>query len=186
MNLAQRCRKALVITLFSVGCLIPGTLPAVTLNFSATLVEHTCSIELDKSTLSLDDISVSKLRPSQLIEAKPFTLSVSNCIGVPGGVKRPSIFINGAGVTQDAKWLFREAGSAAKAGIMVFQSDTSPTYSQTEVRRGNVIHLAGPGEVSVDQSLTFYAAASCGGVTGCTGVGMGPVTAIVSFTFIYQ
>ena len=159
---------------------------AVTLNFSAVLTDGTCALSLDKSTLPLGDVSLSQLRPNKLVAPRPFTLSVQECTGSEGSSQQPVVTVTGNGATQDGKWLFSNTGSVGSTGILVIQSDFEPDYSQPEVKNHTQIPLAAPGQIPVNQSLTFYAGASCGGTTGCANVATGDVTATLMFTFSYQ
>ncbi|WP_222436576.1 fimbrial protein [Serratia fonticola] len=163
-----------------------GTASAITLNFSATLFNGTCSLNLDKSTLPLGSVSLAELKPAQLLIAQPFTLSVTDCTGSDGGSLTPVVIMTGAGVSQDSRWLFRTAGSANGAGIMVIKSDSLPAHSQPEIKTGTVLPLAAAGKVPVAQSHTFYAGVSCMSTTRCTDVGTGAITASLMFVFAYQ
>lgn len=159
---------------------------ATTLNFSATLTNVTCSISLDKSTLPLGNITISELQPEKLLKAQPFILSVRDCAGATGGSDTPIVMIRGDGVSQDNKWLFRNAGSANNVGIVVIKSDVPPSYSQPEIKNETSLSLSSAGQIPADQTFTFYAGASCGGTSGCTSIGSGSVTASLYFTFEYQ
>lgn len=185
MRSALRYRKTvLAVVLASSGTLsIP--IQAVTLNFSALLTNGTCTLSLDKSTLPLGLIAKSQLRPNQLVVPQPFILSVQNCTGQAGGSLKPTVTITGNGVTQDNKWLFRNAGSAAGIGILVIRSESVPSYNQSEIKNNSTIQLANAGQVPVNQAFTFYAGASCGGSTGCARTATGDVTANLMFTFAY-
>ncbi|WP_447888140.1 fimbrial protein [Serratia fonticola] len=186
MRSAQRYRNAMLAvvlagsgTLFSQG-------QAVTLNFTAVLADGTCTLSLDKSTLPLGAVSYSQLRPNQLVAPQPFTLSVQDCTGAMGGSLKPVVTITGTGVTQDNKWLFRNAGSAKGAGILVIRSNSIPDYSQPEIKNNGTIALANAGQIPINQAFTFYVGASCGGSTGCATIGLGEVTANLMFTFAFQ
>ncbi|MBC3382204.1 type 1 fimbrial protein [Serratia fonticola] len=172
--------------LLTAGGLISATAFAITLNFSATLFNGTCSLNLDKSTLPLGDVALAELRPAQLLIAQPFTLSISDCIGTGNSGLTPVVAIAGPGVSQDNRWLFRNAGSANGAGIMVIKSDSLPTHSQQEIENGTTVPLAAAGKVPVAQSHTFYAGVSCMSTTRCTDVGTGAITASLMFIFAYQ
>lgn len=184
MHLAPVYRKATALLVLAGSCLLSAPVPAVTINFSAVLTDGTCTLSLDKSTLPLGTLSQAQLRPGQLNVQQPFTLFVQDCTS--GGSLTPQVTITGNGVTQDNKWLFRNAGSAEGVGIVVIQSATVPAYSQPEVKDGTIITLANVGQIPANQALTFYAGASCGGSTGCASTGMGGVTASLMFTFAYQ
>ncbi|WP_421081365.1 fimbrial protein [Serratia fonticola] len=186
MRSAQRYLKAALAVVLAGGGAVSAPVQAVTLDFSAVLTNGTCTLSLDKSTLPLGVIAKSQLRPNQLVAPQPFTLSVQDCTGSAGGSLKPVVTIAGTGTTQDSKWLFRNAGSAANTGILVIQSASVPDYSQPEVKNNSVLSLANPGQIPVNQTFTFYAGASCGGSTGCATVATGDVTATLMFTFLYQ
>lgn len=183
MSLARSYRKALLTALSIAGCLFYKIAPATMLNFSAILVNGTCTLSLNKSTLPLGEVPLSQLRPEKFIGAQPFTLSVQNCTE---GIRAPSILVTGSGVNQDNKWLFRNSSSAGGVGIMVIKSDTLPEYNQTEIQSGTMLPLATAGEIPIDQNFNFYAGVSCGGITGCSATGTGNVTASLMFIFTYQ
>ncbi len=160
---------------------------AVTLNFSASLVQGTCSLSLDKSVLPLGTLSPSSLRNGVLTNVQPFTLTVGNCSGLTGGSLQPVITVNGDGSTQDGKWLFRTSGSnVGGAGVMVVQSATLPTYANTEVKSGDYFPLAAVGQIPVNKQLPFFAGVSCGGSSGCATVQPGTLTANIMFAFTYR
>lgn len=182
MRLIQCYRKVVLVLAGSV--LLVAPVQAVTINFSAVLTNGTCALSLDRSILPLGTISQPELKPGRLIAQQPFTLFIRNCTS--GGNFTPWVTVSGQGVTQDNKWLFRNAGSAAGVGIVVIQSDTLPDYSQSEVRDGTTIKVANTGQIPVDQELTFYAGASCAGSTGCASIGSGEVAATLMFNFAYQ
>lgn len=184
MRLRPMYRKAALALVWVGSSVWSVAVPAVTINFSAILTDGTCTLSLDKSTLPLGSIALSQLRPAQLNAQQPFTLFVQDCTS--GGSLTPQVTISGNGVTQDNKWLFRNAGSAAGVGIVVIRSDTAPDYSAPEVKDGTSIALANAGQIPANQALTFYAGASCGGSTGCASTGAGDVTASLMFTFAYQ
>lgn len=186
MRSAQRYLKATLAVVLAGGGAVSAPAQAVTLDFSAVLTDGTCTLSLDKSTLPLGVIAKSQLRPNQLVAPQPFTLSVHDCTGSAGGSLTPVVTIGGTGATQDGKWLFHNARSAANTGIMVIQSGSVPDYSQSEVKNNSVLSLAPPGQIPGNQTFTFYAGASCGGSTGCATVTTGDVTATLMFTFLYQ
>lgn len=160
---------------------------AVILNFSATINEGTCTLSLDKSALSLGDISMSSLTPNTLVSAQPFTLQITDCQGKSSNDLRPVVQISGSGVTQDNKWLFRQnTGSSVGAGILVIKSDAPPSYSQSEVNNGTTYPLAAGGKTPTNQEFSFYAGVSCGGSIGCSVINPGIVTAKLLFEFNYQ
>ncbi|CAM4293848.1 fimbrial protein [Serratia silvae] len=180
-------RKALLVTLAIGAGFTNSTAQAVTLNFSATVVEGTCSLSLDKSVLQLNDTSQARLGSGVLINPQPFILKADNCSGVAGGSLQPVITVNGDGVTQDGKWLFRSSDSTAGgAGVILVQSSNTPSYSNTEVKPADAFPLAGVGQIPVDKELPFFAGISCGGSTGCATVKTGTVTARITFTFAYR
>ncbi|WP_051916661.1 MULTISPECIES: fimbrial protein [unclassified Serratia (in: enterobacteria)] len=160
---------------------------AVTLNFSASIVQSTCSLSLDKSVLPLGDVPQASLRSGALVNLKPFSLRVDNCSGVAGGSQQLVILVVGAGATQDGKWLFRNSNSTAGgAGVMLVQGDTPPSYTATEVKPGDYFPLAGVGQVPVNQEFPFFAGVSCGGSTGCATIKPGALTANLMFMFAYR
>lgn len=160
---------------------------ALTLNFSASIVQGTCSLSLDKSVLPLGDVSQSRLRSNTLANVQPVTLRASNCSGGTGGTQQPVITVSGAGRTQDGKWLFRSDDSdVGGAGIMLVQSASAPVYGDNEVKNGDAFPLAAIGQAPVDKELPFYAGVSCGGSTGCSMVKPGALTAHLVFKFAYR
>jgi len=182
MHLAPICRNtALIIVL---GNLYSAPLSAVTIEFNAILTNNTCSLSLDKSTLPLGQVTARQLLADTLLASQPFTLFVRGCN--PNAQPVPALRIEGNGVIQDNKWLFRNSNSASNVGIVVIQSDTLPNYAQTEIRDGTEILLGDNGNVTSDLELNFYAGVSCGGTTGCASRGTGDVTANLMFTFAYE
>ncbi|MFV8908426.1 fimbrial protein [Serratia fonticola] len=186
MRSLRHYRNAVLAVMLAGGTLLSPPGWAITLNFSAVLTDGTCTLSLDKSILPLGTINQSALRPNQLVAPQPFTLFVQNCTSQQGSNLQPTVNISGSGVTQDNKWLFRQAGSATGTGIVVIQSQSVPDYSQPEVQNNTVLPLANAGQTPVDQAFTFYAGASCGGSTGCASLATGEVTATLMFTFAYQ
>lgn len=179
-----------------IKCILAGTLglflvvpptSAIILNFSATINEGTCTLSLDKSALSLGDISQNSLTAETLVSAEPFTLQVTDCQGSSVKGLVPIVKVTGTGVTQDNKWLFRQdTSSSSGAGILVIQSNSVPNYSQSEVKNGATYPLAAGGQTPLNQELSFYAGVSCGGNSGCSVVNTGVVTAKLLFEFNYQ
>ncbi|NCG54962.1 fimbrial protein [Serratia fonticola] len=160
---------------------------AVTLNFSAQIVQGTCSLSLDKSVLPLGTVSQSLMHSEMLVNLHPFTLTADNCNGVAGGVQQPGIVVSGPGSTQGGKWLFRTSDSdVGGAGVMVVQSTTPPNYTDTEVKPSDFFPLAGVGAVPVNTTLSFFAGVSCGGSAGCATVTPGTLTANIMFVFAYR
>lgn len=186
MRLAPAFLNVPIAAALSLCCLFPQTVSAVTLNFSATLYNGTCTLNLDKSALRLPDVSLSSLAPQRLYSAQPFKLSVTECTGGGASNLTPMVAVTGPGVSQDNKWLFRQANSAPGMGIMVFQTDDEPGYGLAELRSGATLPLADVGKKPVDQTLGFYAAASCISSQSCADVGTGVVTASLMFIFAYQ
>lgn len=186
MHLVQLYLRGLLIASIATASLLPIAAVAVPLNFSATLYNGTCSLSLDKSTLPLGDLSLSALTPAQLVNTKPFTLTVADCTDSDGGTLTPVVVVSGAGDSHDNRWLFRNSGSAEGVGIMVIKSDTLPTYSQMEIKNGTALPLAVAGVTPAAQSHTFYAGVSCLSTSSCTNVTTGAVTASLMFTFAYQ
>ncbi|MDD9665711.1 fimbrial protein [Klebsiella pasteurii] len=182
MNTVQ-CYLNLVVSVLLLSLSQPAV--ALTLNFEAMLMNGTCTISLDKSTLDLGPLNSSQLKPNTLVAPQPFTLQVSGCMGETGGLT-PVVKVTGDGVSQDSRWLFRQPGSADGIGIMVFRSDFTPHYDQEEVRNSSTYALSNTEAMPVDQNLTFYAGISCGGPTGCASSGLGDITARLIFSFALQ
>lgn len=159
---------------------------AVTLNFSAILTDGTCEISVNKSVLSLGDVSASQLKANKMVAAQPFQLNIQNCVSVSASTAF-SIKVSGTGRVQDGKWLFGNSNGAENGpGIMLVQSSTLPDYSNSEIRDGSTIAFGEKGITPPDQSLTFYAGVSCGGNTGCATVTPGTVSATVMFDLEYR
>lgn len=184
MRLMRLCPEIAIFFTLATVCVLP--VQAVTVNFVATLGDPTCTLSLDRSTLPLGVISLSQLRANSMVSPSPFNLSVQDCTGFLNESLKPAVRVTGPGVTQDNKWLFRNAGSASGAGILIIQSDSVPDYSRDEVRDGTRILLAKVGATPVDQTFMFYAGGSCGGSAGCSTIETGQVTASIMFTFEYQ
>lgn len=188
MRLSTTCLKA---TLGGVLSLLSGLISVsantVTLNFSAQIVQGTCSLSLDKSVLPLGSVSKYLLHSGVLVNLHPFTLTAGNCNGAAEGSLQPGIVVTGTGSTQDGKWLFRTSDSdVGGAGVMVVQSDTAPNYTSTEVKPNDFFPLAGAGAAPVNTILPFFAGVSCGGSTGCATIKPGTLTANIMFVFIYR
>lgn len=159
----------------------------IRLDFSATIVQGTCSLNLDKSVLSLDQVSQSRLQSNSLVNAQPFNVIASNCIGVAQANIQPVIFVTGVGGYQDGKWLFRSSDSdVGGAGVILVQSVTQPSYLDSEVKSGDAFPLAAVGQAPADMVLPFFAGVSCGGSTGCATVKPGLLTANIVFNFAYR
>ncbi len=186
MRSAPRYLKCILAVAFAGAIAVSIQARAVTLNFSATLTDGTCTLSLNKSTLPLGTVSQFQLRPNNLAAPQPFILTVQGCTGSGSSTLKPAVTVTGPGSFQDGKWLFRNAASTTNAGVLVIQSLSVPDYSQPEVQNNGVISLGNPGAVPADQQLTFYAGASCGGSSGCASVMTGDLTATLMFTFAYQ
>lgn len=180
-------KKALLIALITGSGSISLAVQAVTLNFSASIMQGTCALSLDKNVLALNEITQSVLNSGVLINPQPFTLRASNCHGISGGTLQPVVLVNGPGAQQDGKWLFRSAESAAgKTGVMLVAGTATPSYTNAEVKPGDAFPLAEVGQAPLDKELPFFAGISCGGSTGCATVKPGMVTAHITFTFAYR
>lgn len=159
---------------------------ALPLKFTATLVEATCALSLDKNVLSLGEVAISQLRPGTLLAAKPFILSIDSCTNVPVAGLIPKIKISGDGIDK-SKWLFRNGtsdASTAGVGVVVYRSDTPPAYNASEIRSGTLIALGGSGADPTGQQLHFYAGLSC--ANACASLQPGKVAATVLFDFVYE
>ncbi|WP_024530073.1 fimbrial protein [Serratia fonticola] len=188
MRLNRHCLKKTWLAAIGLSAVLSshGT-NAVTLNFSASIMQGTCSLNLDKSVLPLGSVSQFGLVNGVLSNLQPFTLTADNCIGVAGGGQQPGVIVLGAGSLQDGKWLFRSSDSdVGGAGVMVVQSATVPNYASSEVQNGTFFPLAGVGLAPVNQQLPFYAGVSCGGSSGCATVKAGTLTASLMFVFAYR
>lgn len=155
-----------------------------TLNFSAILSNATCSINLDKSALSLGDVSLGQLRNLKYVSAQPFKLSIRNCLPISSGAY--SITISGKGNLQDRRWLFKNEASETGGGIMIIQSDRKPGYSDKELKNGDTIPIGDEGITPTDQDINFYAGASCGESSGCSTINLGEISATVMFDLFYR
>lgn len=160
---------------------------AAQLNFFATVMPGTCTFNLSQSTLNLGTLMINTFQPSTLVGAQPFTLSVTNCSGTDA-LLTPVVSISGDGVTQDGRWLFRASDSIASGvGVMLVKTSVMPNYSDPEVKNGDALTLAAQGVNPVDQDISFYAGATCGGsVVGCESVGSGAFTARILFSLDYR
>lgn len=159
---------------------------AVSLNFSAVIQPGTCSFSLSAGTVNLGILSMSSLQPATLVDAKPFTLAVSNCRGIDAGLT-PVVSITGSGVNQGSRWLFRAADSEAhNVGVMLIKSSVMPDYSTKEVMSGDTVALAKPGSVPSNQDLSFYAGATCVNAASCSNIGTGALLARITFSLDYR
>ncbi|MCW2483014.1 fimbrial protein, partial [Candidatus Symbiopectobacterium sp. NZEC135] len=177
MHLPKRCLNAFIIGgVISTLSIFSASVQAITINFSATLIESTCAFSLDKSTLDLGTLQQAQLVPSSLLAAQPFVLSVRDCNAV-GNSQLPVVNVTGPGVLQDTKWLFRAASSTAtNVGVMLVHTNAPPSFSDIEVKNNDDIPLADRGDAPVDQDLTFYAGLTCG-IASCASVTPGTLTA---------
>lgn len=163
------------------------TAQATVLNFSATIVTNTCSVSLDRSVISLNQVPVSHLQSGVLLNLQPFTLKAENCEGVDGGTQQVGILVSGAGAIQDGKWLFRSIDSdVGGAGVMLVQSANQPSFTDKEVMPGDMFPLANPGLAPSDKEFPFFAGISCGGSTGCATVKTGTLVAHITFLLAYR
>lgn len=186
MRLTPTFLNAPIAALLSLCCLIPQTAGAVTLNFSAVLTNGTCSLSVDKGTLSLPSITLAGLQPQRLYSTQPFTLSITECTGGGTSGLTPVVAVAGAGESQDSKWLFRQPNSTPGVGVMVFKSDVEPTFNTAEIGNGATIPVGAVGANAVAQKIQFYAAASCLSAQSCADVAPGTVTANLMFIFTYK
>lgn len=155
-----------------------------TLNFSAILSNATCSISLDKSALSLGDVSLGQLRKLKYVSAEPFKLSIRDCLPISSGTY--SVTISGNGNLQDGRWLFKNQASETGVGIMIIQSDKKPDFSSKELKNGDIIPFGKEGVTPTDQDINFYAGASCGENSGCSKINLGEFSATVMFDLFYR
>lgn len=181
------CRKCLWSLLISaLLALSSSSALAVTINFSAVITRGTCSFSLDKSLLPLGYVGRAELKPASLLAVQPFTLWVRDCNLSTDGVI-PVVSVSGEGVSQGGKWLFRSGDSVAKnVGVMLVKSDLPPSYSEPEVKNGDIFPLAGRGVNPVDQPLRFYAGMTCGSSDTCAAAGVGSLTARILFTLSFR
>ncbi|HDR2399030.1 TPA: type 1 fimbrial protein [Enterobacter bugandensis] len=168
------------------GVIYVSPVKAITLNFNAFLTDATCSLSLNKSSINLGTVKKNQLKPEQVVALQPFTLSVQQCANNPDSSLTPTIIVKGAGVLQDNKWIFRNSGSAAGVGVLVFQSDSIPAYSADEIKDNSKIIAGNKGSNPSVNSLNFYAGLSCGGSAGCASSSAGDVVASLIFTFAYH
>ena len=155
-----------------------------TLNFSAILSNATCSISLDKSALTLGDVSLGQLRKLKYVSAEPFKLSIRNCLPISSGAY--NVTISGSGNYQDGRWLFKNQASETGVGIMIIQSDKKPGFSDKELKNGDIIPVGQEGITPTDQDIEFYAGASCGDSSGCSTINLGGFSATVMFDLFYR
>lgn len=185
MRIMQCSRKSSLAALIAASAFLSAPVQSVTLDFSAVLVQGTCTISLDKSTLDLGTITKSQLRAGQVVAPQPFALTLQGCSG-GGPTLTPVVRVNGNEIFQDNKYLFRNAGSAEGVGILLFISDTVPEYNDLSLMDGTHIQVGFTGTTPAYKKINFYAGASCGGTTGCATTGTGNVTANVMFSFVYM
>lgn len=185
MRIMQCSRKSSLAALIAASAFLSAPVQSVTLDFSAVLVQGTCTISLDKSTLDLGTITKSQLRAGQVVAPQPFVLSVQGCSG-GGPTLTPVVTVTGNGIRQDNKYLFRNVGSATGTGILVFISNSVPEYNAQELINGTHISVGPTGTTPSDRKINFYAGVSCGGITGCATTGTGNVTANLMFSFAYM
>lgn len=179
MRSAKACRNALAGAAL-LATLHGAPLRADTLNFAAVLTPGTCTFNLDKSALALGYVPLSHITPATLVAAQPFTLTVSDCGGGNTYTKAPVVKVSGEGMTQDGKWLFRDASSpSAGVGVMLVKTDVPPAYAQDEVKNGDTFKLE---TASKDHRMTFYAGLTCGNATTCASAKAGLVTARIVFS----
>lgn len=153
------------------------------LNFSATIMPSTCTFSLSEGILDLGVLPLSSLKPQTLVAEKPFRLNVSNCSGIKADLL-PVVRVTGAGrMGRGGHWLFREADSTAENVGVVLINDS---HNRIEMKHGDTIALGRPGLVPVDQSLSFYAGATCDGMKACTEIGAGTLLARITFSLEYQ
>ena len=187
MRLVSVYRNALLRTgLLSFLIFVSGPSQAITLNFSATLVEGTCDIALNPSNLALTPISLSQLEPVSLLSVAPFILSVQNCTaGTPS--LTPGVTISGLGQTNySGKWLFRSDDSTASGvGVMLVAPGVTPEYGSPAIGNGDSIDLDVAGATPGDQSLEFHAGIACINA-GCTATSAGAFSATITFEFNYR
>lgn len=189
MNIRSLCEAAASGLLAAAIC---STLPAnaVTLNFSANLLQASCDISLDKSAVFLGPVVLNLLNNGRAVEnSQRVTLMLRNCNGDAGGALTPAIKVTGEGVsTLDGKWLFRSSGSAGGgAGVLLTPGSNVPDYSQQEVKNGDYINVGAAGAVPAEQDLHFMVSASCGDAASCrqNPATEGQLNARILFDFTY-
>ncbi|WP_024910928.1 fimbrial protein [Chania multitudinisentens] len=156
----------------------------VVFNFSATINPGTCTFSLNNHQLALGSIAGAQLQPSSLQLIQPFSLIVQNCRGTDANLT-PMVHVSGEGVTRSGKWLFRSSDSKAQGvGVMLVNAAMPPVYSDTEVKVGDDIPLAGKGINPRDQDVTFYAGITCG--ASCADLQPGKLTARILFNLAYR
>lgn len=185
-SISRSCKVSLFALTLGLQGLLAAPTQAVTLNFAAMLNAGTCTLSLSDSTLPLGAISQSQIIAGALVKVTPFYLNVQACAGSHPS-QTPMVNISGEGMLQSGKWLFRSSDSVASGmGVMLTRTDNPPSYSQTEVKSGDDLPLAGRGEVPRDQAMTFYAGVTCGNGTECTNLQPGTLNARVLFNLVYR
>ena len=160
---------------------------AVILNFSATVAQGTCALDLDKSVLPLGDVFLPDLKKGKLLNATPVNLLISKCSAIDALTQQATITITGTGISSGGRWLFREQNAeASNVGVMLFQQEAQPLPNDREIKNGDTLLMAAKGVLLDDQILPFYAGVSCGSSDGCRNAGAGELTARIIFSFAYR
>ncbi|NIF23458.1 hypothetical protein [Candidatus Pantoea multigeneris] len=183
MSLAKSCRNnAVALMLLVLSGLYSTQTYAITLNFSATLVNGSCDFELDRPHVVLGGMPIqeSSILPGTLVAAERVNLNVSNCSGVDASLS-PVIRVSGTGKTL-GKWAFRSNTSTSEnIGVMLVQTDTPPSYGSTALGNNDTVNLRTTGSTVPDQDVPFYVGAICGTPGTCAGLKAGTLAANIEF-----
>ncbi|MFY3770827.1 MAG: fimbrial protein [Pseudomonadota bacterium] len=188
----QVSRGALLflLTLFPFCSVLAST--STILNFEANIVKVACELSVSQSQIKFDTVMTNEIKPQTLIRTRDFNLNISQCNTLDGQDNiAPKLKVSGSGLsTLDGKWLFRTEDSPIKnMGFLLYQNETSPTYSDSSLNNNSIIDYHQTYKIStLNLDTKFYAMMACGDSETCdkAKTETGILKAVVSFDLLYD
>lgn len=188
--LIQRICDGLIFLTFAliVVCISQSEAANVNINFNGFIKPGSCEVDLDQPVLDLGDTDYFTLKTGNgILNIKNFNLNVHNCFLSASTILKPAIQIDGDGFNADGKFFFHGKDSTAKGiGVLLFNNNGNPQYSDQSLRPGDYIELGGVGQKPDDTVLPFYVGVSCGSVTDCASVEVTPGKMISRIIFNFR
>lgn len=169
-----------------------------TINFTGTIVAGTCDLTAPP-TVSLGDVDPSSLIGGhwKYVNLQPFTLTITNCVGVGGTNLTPGIQMTGQpssdpGVEADNKWIFKTAGTAKGFGVALYAVSGNPKAGTDELPNNDWLKVTNYGKGTTlptgGTQVNLQAAVACGRPAWCArkNLSAGTIDASLTFTFKYH
>lgn len=193
--LAAKCSLYALLTLSSGAPVLANT---ETLNFTGTIVAGTCDLTAP-ATVPLGDADPSSLIGGhwKYVNLSPFTLTITNCVGVGGANLTPSIQMTGTpstdpGVEASNKWVFKNGGTSKGFGVTLYSVSRTPVAGTDELANNDWLDVPNYGKGTTlpagGTTVDLKAAVACGRDGWCARqyLSAGTLNASLTFTFKYH